>query len=71
MRSVVARYEYCSAAVMDILARDPQAEIRLEVAKNWNTSLATLQRLTQDAFPEVANIAANELTKRQLEKNSE
>jgi len=56
---------------MDILARDPQAEIRLEVAKNWNTALATLKGLTQDGFPEVANIAANELTKRQLEKNPE
>lgn len=57
VRSVVARFEYVPASVLDFLARDPDAGIRFEVTRNLNTGKDTLQRLSKDPYPDVANSA--------------
>ncbi|MBN4080472.1 hypothetical protein JYT31_02295, partial [Beggiatoa alba] len=56
-KSVVARFEYIPAEVLVVLANDPSAEIRLEVARNLNTLLATLDYLLNDPDPDVRAIA--------------
>jgi len=64
VRSVVARFEYVSARVLDRLARDADADIRYEVAGNWNTSPATLKYLRGDTFEQVRRRALQELDRR-------
>ncbi|MDH5360509.1 MAG: hypothetical protein OEX03_08095 [Gammaproteobacteria bacterium] len=64
VRSVVARFEYVSARVLDRLARDADADIRYEVAGNWNTAPATLKYLRGDTFEQVRQRAQQELDRR-------
>ena len=54
---MVARFEYVPASTLAILAQDSSADIRLEVASNLNASKQTLQILSRDPQPEVANAA--------------
>jgi hypothetical protein len=45
------------AEALAILAKDQSVDIRLEVARNLNADKSTLERLSQDAQPEVAQTA--------------
>jgi len=58
VRSVTARFEYVPVAVLAKMASDKSADIRLEVARNLNTSRDTLRLLSHDPQPEVAQSAA-------------
>lgn len=61
VRSVVARFEYVPVIALEILAKDKDVDIRLEVARNLNTTKAVLIKLTHDIHDAVRAIAEQAL----------
>lgn len=55
-RSAVARHD-ASPHVLEILAGDPDADVRMAVASHPGTSLAALAKLAEDAVTRVASRA--------------
>ena len=64
IRSVVARFEFVPENVLDYLANDREVDIRIEVARAFNTSNKTLERLMQDEYPRVRQLAEQTLNNR-------
>ena len=61
VRSVVARFEYVPVIALEILAKDKEVDIRLEVARNLNATKAILVQLTHDTNDSVSQIAEQAL----------
>lgn len=61
VRSVVARFEYVPVIALEILSKDKEVDIRLEVARNLNATQAILVQLTHDTNDSVRRIAEQAL----------
>lgn len=61
VRSVVARFEYVPVAALEILSKDKEVDIRLEVARNLNSTEIILIQLTHDLNNSVKAIAEQAL----------
>lgn len=70
VRSVVARFEYVPIAALEILAKDKDIDIRLEVARNLNTTKEILIQLSHDSDNSVSAIAEQALQRLEDEKSS-
>lgn len=57
VRSVVARFEYVPVVALEILANDKEVDIRLEVARNLNSTKAILTQLSRDSDGTVKAVA--------------
>ena len=68
VRSVVARFEYVPVIALEILAKDKEVDIRLEVARNLNTTKAILIQLTHDSNDSVSQVAEQALQRLLSEK---
>ena len=61
VRSVVARFEYIPAIALEILSQDNEVDIRIEVARNLNSTKAILMKLAHDTNDSVKAIAEQAL----------
>lgn len=61
VRSVVARFEYVPVVALEILSKDKVVDIRLEVARNLNSTKAILTRLSHDVDNSVQAVAEQAL----------
>ena len=68
VRSVVARFEYVPVIALEILAKDKEVDIRLEVARNLNATQAILVQLTHDTNDSVRQVAEQALQRLLSEK---
>ena len=68
VRSVVARFEYVPVIALEILAKDIEVDIRLEVARNLNATKDILIQLTRDSNDSVRQIAEQALQRLLSEK---
>ncbi len=55
-RSAVSRHD-ASPHLLDILAHDPDPDVRLAVARHPSTPVTSLQRLASDAVGRVSSLA--------------
>jgi len=69
VRSVVARFEYVPVAALEILSKDKEVDIRLEVARNLNSTKVILSRLAHDLDNSVKAIAEQALQRLRDDEN--
>ncbi len=71
VRSVVARFEYVPVAALEILALDKDVDIRLEVARNLNSTKVILIQLLRDSDNSVRAVAEQALQRLHDEKTEQ
>ena len=68
VRSVVARFEYVPVKALEILARDKDVDIRMEVARNLNSTHSILTQLMNDSDNTIKTIAGQALQRLKEDK---
>lgn len=71
VRSVVARFEYVPVIALEILSKDKEVDIRLEVARNLNSTRPILTHLTHDTDSAVQAVAEQALQRLLDEENQQ